>query len=99
MMKLAAFAAALSLSLPAAAGGISSATLFQNRCAECHGKDGKTPTAKGRALGAPSLTARAHEVSEVERILAEGKGKMAPLRMKLSDEQITALADYVITRL
>ena len=65
MLKLAATIAALSFVLPAAAGGISPAILFQNRCAECHGKDGKSPSPAGRAMGAPSLAGNARDAAEV----------------------------------
>ncbi|BDG07915.1 c-type cytochrome [Anaeromyxobacter paludicola] len=95
MLKLFAFVVAASLALPTLAGNVPPALLFQNRCAECHGKDARTPTAKGRAAGAPNLAGGERSAIEVEQVILHGKGRMAPIGMKLSPEQVGAVAAWV----
>jgi mono/diheme cytochrome c family protein len=66
--------------------------LFDVKCALCHGYDGKQQYAGAKNLGESTLIR-----DEVLNRIREGKGAMPPQKDVLSDEQINALADYVIS--
>jgi cytochrome c6 len=70
------------------------AKVFAARCNACHGKDGKG-TAVGKKMGAPDLTALAKGEAEIAATIANGKGKMAAYKDRLSGEEIQALARFV----
>ena len=71
-----------------------SAALFTQKCAMCHGKDGKgSPT--GLKMGAKDLTTLKLGEGEIEKVVENGKGKMMPFKGKLSPEQIKGVAKYV----
>lgn len=70
------------------------ADLFRQKCASCHGSDG-AGTALGKKLGAKDLKSTKHSRSEVEKVIADGRGKMPAYRGKLSHEEIAALSAYV----
>ncbi len=70
------------------------ATLFQQKCAACHGKDGK-PSAVGQKMGAPDLTKVKESEKDLAGVITNGKGKMPAYKDKLSADQIAALAKYV----
>jgi mono/diheme cytochrome c family protein len=73
-------------------------TLYETKCAQCHGKDGvaKPPGKGSRNFNDPAYQSSADEASIV-KVTSEGKGKMPPYRAKLSDEQIRAVAAHVKT--
>lgn len=66
--------------------------LYDVKCALCHGYDGAQQFA-----GAKDLTQSALPKNEVVLRIAEGKGSMPPHKDVLSEEQIDALADFVLT--
>ena len=78
------------------------AELFKDRCARCHGEDGRGQTVVGRMVGAPDFTKEGwwdEEKDERRFVLsiAEGKGEMPAFGRKLSRPEIKALAAYVKT--
>jgi cytochrome c6 len=75
------------------------AALFVQKCALCHGKDGKG-LPQWRAKGQPDFTDAHFQSSvtdqQISEVIHNGKGKfMPPFKAKLSDEQITALVAQV----
>ncbi len=70
------------------------ASLYSQKCALCHGKDGKgTPT--GKKMGSKDLTTLKLSQEQVVNDIANGKGKMPAFKGKITDAQIDALAKYV----
>ena len=78
----------------AAARAEDATALFQKKCVACHGKDGKGSPA-GLKLGAKDLTATKLSAADVEGVIANGRGKMAANKGKISDAEITSLAKFV----
>jgi cytochrome c6 len=93
MTRLAA-ALALLLCLPGPAAAEDARALFDQRCAVCHGKDGKGSPA-GLKLGAKDLSVTKLSAGEVEKVISGGRGKMAAYQGKLTAEQIATLARFV----
>jgi cytochrome c6 len=71
------------------------AETFQQKCAACHGKDGKGQSDMAKKLGVKDLTVTKLSVADIEKTIASGKGKMTPWKGKLSDAEINGLAKYV----
>ncbi len=92
-MKRIAFALA-ALALAGSALAADAAGVFASKCFACHGKDGKG-TAVGKKMGAPDLTTLTKSEADLAQSIANGKGKMAAYKGKISDEEIQALAKYV----
>jgi cytochrome c oxidase cbb3-type subunit 3 len=91
--------AALTLVLAVGAGAAraeDAKALFAQKCAACHGPDGKGGTAMGKKLGAKDLTAVKLTEPEIAATITNGKPpKMTPYKDKLTGAQIQALAKYV----
>ena len=73
--------------------------LFKERCARCHGADGRGQTVVGGMLDAPNFTDKAwwNDVED-ERLIESvrnGKGGMPKFGKKLTDQQIALLVTYV----
>ena len=72
--------------------------LYESKCGVCHGKDG---VAKSTAKGAANLNdpkfQEANSKDAIVKIITEGKGKMKPLKDKLSPVEIQAVAAHVKT--
>jgi cytochrome c6 len=88
---------ALTLALLAAAAlarAESAAPLYAQKCAMCHGKDGRGSPV-GLKMGAKDLTTTALSEPDVAKTIADGKGKMTGFKGKLTEVQIQALAKYV----
>jgi mono/diheme cytochrome c family protein len=73
-------------------------SLYNRQCANCHGRDGRSKTSRGRRSHARDLTSGEwqDDVSD-ERIynsISHGKGKMPGFK-KLSESQIDSLVSYV----
>lgn len=72
---------------------------FEERCARCHGLDGRGRTTTGEMLSTPDFTDAAWQKSATdERMLAsvaEGRGEMPAFSRKLSRREIHALVAYV----
>ena len=75
-------------------------TLFNERCARCHGTDGRGETVIGYMLGIPNFTDEKwwKEERSDKRFIASitnGKGEMPAFGKKFSKQEISALAAYV----
>jgi mono/diheme cytochrome c family protein len=93
--------------IASASGAESSATegtddvgsLYTKKCAECHGKDGRAKSFRGKLSHARDLTdAEWQQRVSDERIynsISNGKGKMPAFGKKLSEAEINSLAKYV----
>jgi mono/diheme cytochrome c family protein len=77
---------------PAAAGD--TAKVFTEKCAMCHGEDGK-----GKAKGVPDFTSAEWQKKEQDStfatVIKTGKKPMPGFGDKLNDEQVNALVAYV----
>ena len=73
-------------------------SLYNAKCAMCHGKDGVArKMAKGSAdLNDPEWQ-DATPLEAIEKVTAEGKGKMPKFKTKLTPEQIKLIAAYIKT--
>ncbi|HEX7317294.1 MAG TPA: cytochrome c [Pyrinomonadaceae bacterium] len=77
-------------------------TLFNEKCARCHGEDGRGQTVIGQMVDAPNFTDEDwwnEEKNERRfvRSITEGKDAMPPFGKKLTRAEIRALAAYVKT--
>ena len=75
-------------------------TLFGERCARCHGADGRGQTVLGDMLGVPNFTDKkwwTEEKSDKRLItsVTDGKDEMPAFGKKLSRPEIAALVSYV----
>jgi mono/diheme cytochrome c family protein len=96
-----------STSIASASGAESTATqgtgdvgsLYNKKCAECHGKDGRSKSFRGKLSHARDLTdAKWQEQVTDERIynsISKGKDKMPAFGKKLSEAEISSLANFV----
>ena len=87
----------LALSLRAQSGG---ETLFKQKCAVCHGADGKGQTTIGKAdkirdLGSAEVQAQSDD--ELAGIIGNGKNKMPAYGKSLKPEQIKDLVAFIRT--
>jgi mono/diheme cytochrome c family protein len=71
---------------------INAADLYMTRCAGCHGSDGNLQLSGAKALSASQM-----KKEEITAQIKMGKGSMPPFEGRLSDKEIQALADYVIS--
>jgi mono/diheme cytochrome c family protein len=74
--------------------------LFGEKCARCHGPDGRGKTVTGDILGVPDFTdARWWDEEKSDRRLVasvtEGRAEMPAFGKKLSRQEIAALVAYV----
>ena len=73
--------------------------IFDQRCARCHGRDGRGETRLGRMLEVPDFTDGAWwgGVSEerVKESISKGMGPMPAFGRKLTRRDISSLAAYV----
>jgi mono/diheme cytochrome c family protein len=72
---------------------------YNTKCASCHGRDGRSKTARGRRTHSRDLTDAnwQNDVSD-ERIfnsISNGRGKMPAFKKSLSENEIEALVAYV----
>jgi len=75
-------------------------TLFNERCARCHGTDGRGETVIGYMLSIPNFTDEkwwTEEKSDKRFIasITHGKGEMPAFGKKFSRQEISALTAYV----
>jgi cytochrome c6 len=74
-------------------------SVYNAKCASCHGRDGRARSAHSRREHARDLTTGDWQDSvSDERIynsISNGKGKMPGFKKKLSDAQIDELVSYV----
>jgi mono/diheme cytochrome c family protein len=90
--------AALGLAVPALAEEPEGKKLYDSKCSMCHGTDG---VAKKMAAGSKNFNDAAWKktatVEGIAKITADGKGKMKGMGDKLSPEQMTQVANYILT--
>ena len=90
---------AMSLPVTGCVGPEDGAAVFSQKCALCHGKDGKGQP-QWRAKGQPDFTDAHFQSSisdqQISDSIHNGKGKYMPaFKGKLSEEQIAAVAGQV----
>lgn len=74
------------------------AAVFKDRCAKCHGAEGKSDTAVAKTLKIPALAGDAEVAAMSEPdVVAKIKGveKHKSTITKLSDEELNAVAAFV----
>lgn len=76
--------------------------LFKEKCARCHGEDGRGQTVIGRMVNAPNFNDENWWNDEKDerrfiRSITEGKGEMPAFGKKLTRPEIKTLAAYVKT--
>ena len=71
------------------------AAIFEKKCATCHGKDGKGQTKMGEKMGIKDLTTVSATAADLEKVVADGRGKMPAFKGKLSDAEIKDLAAFI----
>lgn len=92
----AALAAVLAIAFATPARAAEGATLYKQKCAACHGPDGKGQTKMGEKLGVKDLTALKESEADIAKIIEDGKPpKMTPFKEKIPAEDIKALAKFV----
>ena len=74
-------------------------TLFGEKCARCHGADGRGQTILGQMLGVPDFTNdkwwKDHSDHDLIKSITNGNEDMPAFRKKLTKPEISLLADYV----
>jgi len=80
--------------------GPDGAAIFKQKCAMCHGPDGKGQTAMGKSLhlkdlGSEEVQKMTNE--EMNKVIADGKGKMPAYKSKLDQASIDALIAFIRT--
>jgi mono/diheme cytochrome c family protein len=74
----------------------SGADLFKQKCAMCHGPDGKGETPMGKNMKLRSLASadvQKQSDAELQGIILKGKGKMPP--QKVTDAQAADLVKFI----
>jgi mono/diheme cytochrome c family protein len=83
---------------PSGAGSGSGAEIFQEKCAGCHGPDGRAQTYLGKKIKAADLTSDAVQQQNDAQLLEtvqDGKKKMPAFKGKLGETEIHAVVAYV----
>jgi len=74
-------------------------TLFEGKCARCHGADGRGQTVQGEMLGVPDFTNgkwwKNHNDDDLIEAITNGGDDMPAFGKKLTKPEISLLADYV----
>ncbi|HEY0379801.1 MAG TPA: cytochrome c [Pyrinomonadaceae bacterium] len=75
-------------------------TIFKERCARCHGADGRGETVVGRMLSVPDFTdeewwKKDARDDRFRESITEGKNEMPAFGKKLSRQEIRSLVAYV----
>jgi cytochrome c6 len=83
------------LTAAGAARAEGAAALFQKKCATCHGMDGKGQTKMGEKMGIKDLAASSASAADLEKIVADGRGKMPAFKGRISDDEIKSVAAFV----
>lgn len=87
------------VSAAARVAGGDAASVYNSKCASCHGRDGRAKSMHAKHEHARDLTTAEWQDSvSDERIynsISNGKGKMPAFKKKLSDSQIDELVSYV----
>ncbi len=94
MTRLAAVIAAIAVLAVTSQALAKAPDVFQQKCASCHGGDG-AGTPLGKKMGARDLKSTKLPRTEIEKVIADGRGKMPAFRGKLSHEEIATLSGYI----
>ncbi|MBI3448856.1 MAG: c-type cytochrome [Acidobacteria bacterium] len=90
--------AALFLAFVPAAVAEDGKTLFDAKCALCHGKDGVAKsTGKGSKNFNDAEFQKTATVESITKLMTDGKNKMPSFKEKLNAEQMKMIADHVKT--
>ncbi len=86
-----------SMAHPSRSVSAASAEIYAKHCAECHGRDGRAKTAKGKRTGATDFTGTDWNTDEgrAMRIISNGKGDMPTFKGKLTAREIRSVWAYV----
>jgi len=72
---------------------------FDDKCASCHGKDGRAKTMRGKLSHARNLTDAQWQANVTDERLfnsiSNGRNQMPSFKKKLSEAEIDALVSYV----
>jgi mono/diheme cytochrome c family protein len=104
-VNLAVFSAVFILTLAAALGNSAkaddtSAATYKQKCAACHGPDGKGATPTGKALNVKSFAdpdVVKMSDQDLADIIEKGKGKMPKYGASLKPDDIKAMIAYIRT--
>ncbi len=80
--------------------GVDGAAIYKSKCAMCHGPDGKGQTTMGKNLKLKDLgSAEVQKMTDAElnKLIADGKGKMPAYKGKLDQASIDALIAHIRT--
>lgn len=75
-----------------------SAPIYRQKCAACHGPDGKAQTAAGKNLGVRSFADAAvvkMSDADLSAAIEKGKGKMPSYGKSMTADEIKAMVVYV----
>ncbi len=95
---VAAGALLLALACVPVARGDDAAPLFKQKCAMCHGADGKGDSSMGKTLKVRDLSSadvQKQSDADLTAIITKGKNKMPAYEGKLKPEEIKGLVAYV----
>ena len=75
-------------------------SLFKEKCARCHGEDGRGQTVIGQMLNPPDFTDEKWSKPDIDaaklaRSVGEGKGEMPAFGKKLTRQEIARLVIYI----
>jgi mono/diheme cytochrome c family protein len=94
------FVAALAmLSIPAKSDE-KAAAVYKQKCAMCHGPDGKAETPAAKAMKVPSFASpesKKRSDAELAEIIEKGKGKMPKYGASMKPEEIKEMVAYIRT--
>ena len=84
----------------AGGGGPDGAAIYKSKCAMCHGPDGAGQTTMGKNLKLRNLGSaevQAQTDAQLNKWIADGKGKMPAYKGKLTPADIDALVAFIRT--
>jgi cytochrome c6 len=99
-MKIKSLVLVACMALASTAFAADGAAIYKAKCAMCHGADGSASTGMGKSMGLKPLGSadvQKESAADMTALVTNGKGKMPAFKGKLSDEEITAVVQYVKT--
>ena len=67
-------------------------TIFEQKCALCHGVDGDK-----QLSGAKKLSESTANIDDIILLVTEGRNQMLPFKGRLTSEEIKAVSEYALT--
>ena len=80
--------------------GPDGAVIYKQKCAMCHGPDGKGQTPVGKSMHVKDLGSeevQSMKSEELDKIISDGKGKMPAFKSKLDQASIDAVIAFIRT--